>query len=58
MGLFPAAVIIVIGAQLDEFCSYLPIGGHLRDVVENLSRLVTNGDEFGQIAEGGPTTIQ
>ena len=36
----------------------LPIPGHLRDAVENLSRLVTNGDEFGQIAEGGPTTIQ
>ena len=26
--------------------------------VENLSQLVTNGDEFGQIAEGLPTTIQ
>ena len=36
----------------------LPIPGHLRDAVENLSRLVTNGDEFRQIAEGGPTTIQ
>jgi hypothetical protein len=36
----------------------LPIPGHLRNAVENLSRLVTNGDEFRQIAEGGPTTIQ
>jgi integrase len=36
----------------------LPIPGHLRDAVENLSRLVTNGDELGQIAEGGPTAIQ
>jgi hypothetical protein len=36
----------------------LPIPGHLRETVENLSRLVTNGDEFVQIAEGGPATIQ
>ena len=36
----------------------LPIPAHLREAVENLSQLVTNGDEFGQIAEGVPTTIQ
>ena len=29
----------------------LPIPAHLREAVENLSQLVTNGDEFGQIAE-------
>jgi integrase len=36
----------------------VPIPAHLREAVENLSQLVTNGDEFGQIAEGVPTTIQ
>jgi S1-C subfamily serine protease len=34
------------------------IPAHLRDAVENLSQLLTIGDEFGQIAEGAPTTIQ
>jgi integrase len=29
----------------------VPIPAHLREAVENLSRLVTNGDEFGQKAE-------
>ena len=36
----------------------VPIPAHLREAVENLSQLVTNGDEFGQTAEGVPTTIQ
>ena len=36
----------------------VPIPAHLREAVENLSQLVTNGDEFGQIAEGVATTIQ
>jgi integrase len=36
----------------------VPIPAHLREAVENLSQLVTNGDEFGQIAEGVPSTIQ
>jgi integrase len=36
----------------------LPIPAHLREAVENLSQLVTNGDELGQIAEGVTTTIQ
>jgi integrase len=36
----------------------VPIPAHLRVAVENLSQLVTNGDEFGQIAEGTPTTVQ
>jgi integrase len=36
----------------------VPIPAHLRVAVENLSQLVTNGDEFGQIAEGSPTTVQ
>ena len=36
----------------------VPIPAHLRVAVENLSLLVTNGDEFGPIAEGIPTTVQ
>lgn len=36
----------------------VPIPAHLREAVENLSQLVTNGDEFGQNAEGIPATIQ
>jgi integrase len=36
----------------------VPIPAHLRVAVENLSQLVTNGDEFGPIAEGTPTTVQ
>jgi integrase len=36
----------------------VPIPAHLRVAVENLSQLVTNGDEFGQIAEGTLTTVQ
>jgi hypothetical protein len=36
----------------------VPIPAHLRVAVENLSQLVTNGDEFSQIAEGTPTTVQ
>jgi site-specific recombinase XerD len=36
----------------------VPISAHLREALENLSQLVTNGDEFGQIAEGVATTIQ
>ena len=36
----------------------VPISAHLREALENLSQLVTNGDEFGQIAEEVPTTIQ
>jgi integrase len=33
----------------------LPTPAHLREAVENLSQLVTNGDEFGQIADGVST---
>jgi hypothetical protein len=36
----------------------VPIPAHLRAAVESLSQLVTNGDEFGQIAGGTPTTVQ
>ncbi|MGB2628148.1 MAG: hypothetical protein WAK20_15285, partial [Candidatus Acidiferrum sp.] len=36
----------------------LPIPAHLREAVENLSRMVTNGDEFVQIAEEGTATSQ
>jgi integrase len=36
----------------------VPIPAHLRVAVENLSQLVTNGDELGPIAEGTPTTVQ
>ena len=36
----------------------VPIPAHLRVAVENLSLLVTDGDEFGPIAEGIPTTVQ
>jgi integrase len=36
----------------------VPIPAHLREAVENLSRLVTNGDEFGQKAEEPLTTVQ
>jgi hypothetical protein len=36
----------------------VPIPAHLRVGVENLSQLVTNGDDFGQIAEGTPTPVQ
>ncbi len=36
----------------------LPIPAHLREAVENLSRLVTNGDEFVQIAEEETATSQ
>ena len=36
----------------------VPIPAHLRVAVENLSQLVTNGDEFGPIAEETPTTVQ
>jgi len=36
----------------------VPIPAHLRVAVENLSQLLTNGDEFGPIAEGSPTTAQ
>jgi integrase len=36
----------------------VPIPAQLPVAVENLSQLVTNGDEFGQIAERTPTTVQ
>jgi hypothetical protein len=36
----------------------VPIPAHLRVAVENLSQLVTNGDEFGPSAEETPTTVQ
>jgi len=37
----------------------LPIPAHLREAVEKLSRLVTNGDELDQFAEEAPTvTLQ
>jgi hypothetical protein len=36
----------------------VPIPAHLRVAVENLSQLVTNGDEFGQIGKGLPATVQ
>jgi hypothetical protein len=36
----------------------LPIAVHLREAVEKLSELVTNGDEFSQFAEGRPTGSQ
>jgi integrase len=37
----------------------LPIPAHLREAVEKLSQLVTNGDESDQFAEGVPTvTLQ
>ena len=37
----------------------LPIPAHLREAVEKLSRLVTNGDELDQFAEETPTvTLQ
>jgi integrase len=36
----------------------VPIPAHVREAVENLSQLVTNGDEFGQIAVGLPATVQ
>jgi hypothetical protein len=36
----------------------VPIPAHLREAFENLSQLVTNGDEFGHIAAGTHTTIQ
>jgi hypothetical protein len=29
----------------------LPTPAHLREAVENLSQLVTNGDEFGQFTD-------
>jgi hypothetical protein len=31
----------------------ISIPAHLREAVENLSRLVTNGDELGEIADQG-----
>ena len=36
----------------------VPIPAHQRAAVENLARLVTNGDELGQCAGGLPGTIQ
>lgn len=36
----------------------VPIPAHLRVAVENLSQLVTNGDEFGQNAKGTATTVE
>jgi integrase len=36
----------------------VPFPAQLREAVENLSQLVTNADEFGQIAGGTPTTVQ
>jgi integrase len=36
----------------------VPIPAHLRVAVESLPQLVTNGDEFGQISGGTPTTVQ
>jgi len=36
----------------------VPVPTHLREAVENVSQLVTNGDEFAQTAKGSPTTIE
>jgi integrase len=36
----------------------LPIPANLRDAVENLAQLVTNGDEFSQIADEVPAVAQ
>jgi hypothetical protein len=36
----------------------LPTPAHLREAVENLSQLVTNGDEFSQFASKIPTATQ
>jgi integrase len=36
----------------------VPIPAHQRAAVENLARLVTNGDELGQCAGGLPGTTQ
>jgi hypothetical protein len=36
----------------------LPTPAHLREAVENLSQLVTNGDEFVQIAEAISAVLQ
>jgi hypothetical protein len=36
----------------------LPVHAHLQEAAENFSQLVTNGDAFGQIAEGSPATIR
>jgi len=36
----------------------LPTPAHLRQAVENLSQLVTNGDEFSQFAEKLPPATQ
>jgi len=36
----------------------VPVHAHLREAAENFSQFVTNGDEFGQIAEGSPATMQ
>lgn len=36
----------------------IPIPDHLREAVENLSRLVTNGDESPEIAEENLTVAQ
>ncbi len=36
----------------------LPIPANLRDAVENLAQLVTNGDEFSQIADEVPAVTQ
>jgi integrase len=36
----------------------LPLPAHQREAVENLSRMVTNGDELPKIAEGLPVLTQ
>jgi hypothetical protein len=36
----------------------LPTPAHLREAVEKLSQLVTNGDEFGQFANEIPAVTQ
>jgi site-specific recombinase XerD len=36
----------------------MPTPAHLREAVENLTRLVTNGDEFGPVADEVSTVTQ
>jgi len=47
---------VVPGSSLEIYT--VPIPAHQRAAVENLARLVTNGDELGQCAGGLPGTSQ